>query len=246
LEIWYFLVQMMKVVLDFFYSVSHSYGVAIILLTFMVKVLLYPLTQKQFKSMQEMQKLQPLMKKLQEKHKKKPQELQKRMMALYREHKVNPLGGCLPLLVQMPALILLYRTIISIKTEFIDHTLLWTQNAVGGGATLFTDTSFLWMPSLLAPDMPLLIMYAISMYVSQKLTMMPTADPKQEETQKMMTIMMPLLFTFMFKSFPAAFILYWLVYNILTTAQQYPMMLKPAKAAEADTAKSDAKGGRKK
>jgi YidC/Oxa1 family membrane protein insertase len=176
--------------------------------------------------MQEMQKLQPHMKKIQEKYKKNPKEMQKRIMDLYREHKINPLSGCLPLIVQMPILIILYQSVMSIKTQFINGCLFWNQNSSFGKVLLFTDTKFLWMPSLLIPDFPLLILYALSMYISQKLTVMPTVDKAQLEQQKMMAWMMPLLFTVMFRSFPAAFILYWLTFNILSTAQQLFVMKK--------------------
>lgn len=220
---WSSLVDGMIFILNFFYSVSHSYGIAIILLTVFVKIILYPLSHYQFKSMMEMQKLQPHLKKIQEKYKKNPQEMQRRIMDLYREHKINPLSGCLPILVQMPILIILYQSVMSIKTQFINSSLLWAQST-NFRVVLFTDTQFLWMPSLLIPDFPLLLLYALSMYISQKLTIIPTADKAQLEQQKMMAWMMPILFTVMFRSFPAAFILYWLTFNILSTAQQIFVM----------------------
>lgn len=226
MEFWSALVQLMVSVLKFLCQLTGNYGIAIIILTVLFKILVYPLTHKQFQAMKDMQKLQPYMKELQEKYKKKPQELQKRMMELYKQHGVNPLGGCLPLLIQMPILILLYQTIIFFKEEYALKSLLWLscgENQV----LLFTDSSFLWIPTLFAPDMPLLILYAISMYISQKLTAVPTADPAQQQSQQMMSIMMPLLFTLLFKNFPSAFILYWLVFNILSTVQQYTILGKP-------------------
>lgn len=223
MEIWNLLVHIMNQTLEFFYSITHSWGIAIILLTCLVKILILPLTKKQFQAMKDLQNLQPEMKKIQEKFKKDPKEMQKRMMLLYKEHKVNPLGGCLPLIVQMPILILLYRTIMSIKTKFVSATFLWAE-PINCKTASFLDTSFLWIPSLLSPDLILLALYALSMYVSQKLTTPPTLDRAQQESQKMMTIMMPILFTFMFRTFPSAFILYWLVFNILSTGHQYLIM----------------------
>ena len=226
MEIWNFLVELMEESLKFFYEISGNYGIAIILLTVLIKIITYPLTQKQFKAMKDLQKLAPLMKELQEKHKKNPKEVQKRMMALYKEHKINPLGGCLPLIIQMPILIMLYQTILNFKNDFISFTFLWTSNS--DKMVLFSDTSFLWIPSLLTPDMILLILYAFSMYLSQKLTIIPSPDPSQTQLQNTMAIIMPIMFTIMFKTFPSAFILYWLVFNILSTVHQliitYPLI----------------------
>jgi YidC/Oxa1 family membrane protein insertase len=180
-------------------------GLAIILLTILVKLLLTPLTRKQFQSMKDMQKLQPEVKKLQEKFKGNPQKLNQEVMAMYKQRGVNPLGGCFPLLIQMPILIWLYRAIMQFRFQF-------------------EGERFLWVPNLAEPDMPLLVLYLISMIVSQKLTTMPSADPQQQQTQKMMAYMMPIMFAFFFKTFPAAFILYWFVFNILSTVQQYFIM----------------------
>jgi len=204
---WSYFVNIMKDVLSFFHQWTGSYGVAVILLTVAVKALLYPLTHQQFKSMRDMQKIQPHMKELQEKYKDKPEELQKRMMGLYKEHKVNPLGGCLPLLVQMPILFMLYSAVLSFKAAFATE-------------------GFLWVHNLAKPDIPLLLLYAVSLYLSSKMTV---TDPSQAQTQKTMAIMMPFLFTFMawIYKWPAAFILYWLVFNVLSTVQQYFVMRAP-------------------
>jgi len=100
-------------VLNFFYGISHSYGVAIILLTLLVRVLLYPLSHKQLVSMKKMQQIQPRLKTLQEKYKDDKQKLNQEVMKLYREYGVNPAAGCLPLLVQLPILILLFKVIMN-------------------------------------------------------------------------------------------------------------------------------------
>jgi len=180
-------------------------GLAVIFLTIIVKLLITPLTRKQFQSMKDMQKVQPEVKKLQEKLKGNPQKLNQEVMALYKRHGVNPLGGCFPLIIQMPILIWLYRAIMQYRYQF-------------------EGQGFLWIKNLAEPDMPLLVLYLLSMIASQKLTTMPTADPQQQQTQKMMMYMMPIMFAFMFKSFPAAFILYWLMFNVLSTVQQYYIM----------------------
>lgn len=224
--LWEVLIDGLTALLNFFYRLTGNYGLAIILLTVVVKLLLAPLSRRQFKAMEDMQKLQPHIKKLQEKFKKNPQEVQKRMMALYKEHGVNPLGGCLPLIFQMPILIALYSSLLRLKTQFLSTTFLWNSDGSGVHSATFLNLGFLWVPSLLAPDTILLLAYALSMYVSQKLTVMPTLDPAQKQQQDMMAIMMPAMFTIMFKDFPAAFLLYWFVFNVLSTAQQYIVMRK--------------------
>jgi YidC/Oxa1 family membrane protein insertase len=182
-----------------------AYGLAIVFLTIIVKLLITPLTRKQYESMKDMQKVQPEVKKLQEKLKGEPQKLNQEVMALYKKHGVNPLGGCFPLLIQMPVLIWLYQAIMAFRLQFEGH-------------------GFLWVDNLSAPDRPLLVLYLVSMVVSQRLTTMPTADPQQQQTQKMMAYMMPIMMAFMFQTFPSAFILYWLMFNILSTLQQYLIM----------------------
>lgn len=183
----------------------HTGVLAILLLSIVIKLALTPLTKKSFRSMREMQKLQPLMKDLQQRYRDKPQELQKRTMELYQEHGVNPLSGCLPMLLQMPIIILLWRAIALYQYPL-------------------SKESFLWIKSLAVADVPLAFIYAASLYASSKLTMMPSADPSQEQQQKMMAIMMPVMFFFLFKSYPAGFFLGWFFFNVLTTAQQWHLM----------------------
>ncbi|MGH2691843.1 MAG: YidC/Oxa1 family membrane protein insertase, partial [Actinomycetota bacterium] len=110
-EIWNGLLSGLGSLLSFFYNVIPSYGVAIILLTISVRIILLPLTIKQTKSMQEMQRIQPMVKELQRKHKGNKQKLNQELMALYKEHQVNPLGGCLPLLLQLPVFFALYQVL---------------------------------------------------------------------------------------------------------------------------------------
>lgn len=188
----------------------YSYAFAIILFGVLVKLLLQPLNKASFKSMREMQKVQPEMKKIQEKYKgdkANPQKMNQEVMALYKAHGVNPMGGCLPMLIQMPVLILLYRAIMSYRCQFY-------------------HADFLWIDNLAMPDMPLLILYGVSMIFSTKLTTMPTADPAQQQQQKMMSWMMPIMFVMICRTFPAAFVLYWMTFNVMQTAQQLMMYRK--------------------
>src|SRR5665648_1081843 len=128
---WSSLIAIATKLLTMLYGFTHNYGVAIILLTILIRVVLYPLMQKQMVSMREMQKIQPLMKEVQDKYKNDKEKLNKALMALYKEHKVNPMSGCLPLLIQMPILILLFQVLR--KFEYLD-----TFGKIAGG--------FLWIP----------------------------------------------------------------------------------------------------
>jgi len=189
-----------------------NYGVAIIVLTVVIKLLFYPLTKKSFESMRAMQKLQPEMAKIREQLADKPEEMNRAIMELYKRHKVNPLGGCLPMVLQLPVFFGLYSAL---------------QNAIELRHAPFVG----WITDLSAPDrlgsvqlpfvdhpgVPVLTLtMGASMFVQQWMTP-SAADPQQ---QRVMMIM-PLMFTFMFINFPAGLTLYWLANNVLTIAQQY-------------------------
>lgn len=211
--------EIMLPLLKFFYeNIFPNYGVAIILLTVLVKAIFYPLTNKQFKSMKEMQKLQPKLKEIQERNKKSPEKLQKEMVALYKEHNVNPLGGCLPLLVQMPFLIALFYTLMD--TSFKKLLL-----AAGKGGT------FLWITNLAAVDktyvLPILI--ALTTYFSQK-TMQKTDTGSQSNMMSTMNTIMPFLMFFISLKLYAGVLIYWVVSQGLTAAQQYYMLKQENKA----------------
>lgn len=198
-------------VLHFFHRFTGSYGLDIILLTVLIKLLMAPLTHKSFVSMKQMQKLQPQMEKLKERYGSEKEKLNKEIMELYRRNGVNPLGGCLPMVLQFPVFIGLY-------------------NALSTPIEL-RHAPFLWIQDLSRPDweslplafngwhfgIPVLtILMGASMFVQQWMT--PTAgDPNQRKIM----MLMPLMFTFMFVSFPAGLTVYWLVNNLLTIGQQY-------------------------
>ncbi|MFQ5809777.1 MAG: YidC/Oxa1 family membrane protein insertase, partial [Armatimonadota bacterium] len=189
-----------------------SAGWGVIALAVITRLLIVPLTQKQLRSTREMQALAPEIKKLQEKYKGDRQLQQKRIMALYKEHGVNPLGGCFPLLIQMPILIALYKGIRMYIYQFSGQEFLWVTSRIG------------WSGDDLAqPDLLLLVLYTISMIVFQKFTAKstPATDPQQQQMQQTMTYMMPIMFFFFFQNFPAAFILYWAATNVIFTGHQY-------------------------
>ncbi|MFB3817842.1 MAG: membrane protein insertase YidC [Candidatus Methylomirabilales bacterium] len=206
--------------LKFLYTFTGNYGVAIILVTILQKVLFHPLTHKSIKSMQAMQAVQPKIQAVQERYKNNPQKKQEEMMALYRKHGVNPMGGCLPMLVQIPIFIALYNALSS-SVEMWQAGFLWIRDltqadslfnvAIWGGY----DFSF----NLLA------LLMGASMWLQQKMSP-PAGDPRQAQ---MMLWMMPIIFTFMFWSFPSGLVLYWLVNNVLQIGQQWLIMRKPAR-----------------
>jgi YidC/Oxa1 family membrane protein insertase len=195
--------------LKFFYRYVGNYGIAIIIITVILKALFFPLTHKSYKSMKGMQKIQPEMAKLREKYKDDRDAMNKAVMELYREHKVNPMGGCLPMVVQIPVFFALYKSLMfSIELRHAPF-LLWITD-LAGPDNLFGE--LLHIPFVIGP-LPLLM--GASMFVQQKMT--PSQmDPMQ---QKMM-LALPVVFTFMFLSFPSGLVLYWLVNNVLTIGQQ--------------------------
>ncbi len=185
-------------VLQVFYKFSGNYGLAIIILTAVIKVLFVPLTYKSMKSMRAMQKLQPELQKLQKKFKDDRAGLNKGMMELYKTHKVNPLGGCLPMLLQLPVFMGLY-------------------NLLASSIELRQSPLFFWVQdlSLKDPYYVLPIIMGISMLLQQKMSP-STVDP----TQAKIMLIMPVIFTFFFLNFPSGLVLYWLVNNLLTVGQQ--------------------------
>jgi YidC/Oxa1 family membrane protein insertase len=194
--------------IQWLYGVTHNYGVAIIIITMVIKLIFYPLTVKSFKSMQAMQHLQPQMKRLQDMYKNDRQKLNEEMMKLYRDQKVNPLGGCLPMVVQIPVFISLYQVLYA-SIELRHAGFIW------------------WIKDLSAPDYPLALVMGGSMVIQQWMTP-TTGDPRQAK----MMLFMPIIFTFMFLNFPAGLVLYWLVNNVLTIAQQYVMLRKHRPATQ--------------
>jgi len=196
--------------LRWFYGYAHNYGVAIILLTVITKVVFFPLTLKSLRSMKAMQALQPQINALRSKYKSDPQRIQRETMELYREHRVNPLGGCLPMVVQIPVFYALYVAL-SVAVEI--------QNApfVCFGRFFGMD---LWICDLAAqdPTYVLPILMGVSMFVQQKMT--PTmGDPRQAK----MMLFMPVVFTFMFLNLPSGLVLYWTLSNVFQIAQQLYM-----------------------
>lgn len=198
--------------LRFLYRFSGNYGFAIILVTLLQKIVFHPLTAKSLRSMQAMQALQPKLAALQERYKNNPQKKQQETMELYKKHGVNPMGGCLPMLLQIPIFIALYNALSS-SVEMWRARFLWIRDLSQPDALFTVD---IWGLKNYPFNLLALLMGA-SMFIQQKMT--PTAgDPRQA---KMMLYLMPTMFTFMFWSFPSGLVLYWLVNNLLQIGQQY-------------------------
>jgi YidC/Oxa1 family membrane protein insertase len=195
-----------------------NYGVAIILLTIVSKVLFYPLTVKSMRSMKAMQALQPQINALRNKYRSDPQRLQRETMDLYRQHKVNPLGGCLPMVAQIPVFYALYLAL-SVSVELQNAEFLCIGRFFG------VD---LWICDLAShdPTYVLPVLMGVTMFIQQK--MMPVAgDPRQAK----MMLIMPFVFTFMFLSLPSGLVLYWTVSNVLQIFQQWYMDRPKARAS---------------
>ncbi|MEO2044921.1 MAG: membrane protein insertase YidC, partial [Nitrospinaceae bacterium] len=194
-----FLVKPLLKVLAFFYGVTNNYGWSIIFMTCCIKLLFFPLTHKSFKSMKGMQKVQPYVKVIQERNKDDRKKMNEEMMELYKKHKVNPVGGCLPMLLQIPVFIALY------------HALFFSIELRGAPFMAWITDLSVADPYYVFP-----VLMGATMFIQQKLT--PSmGDPMQ---QKIM-MFLPIVFTFLFLSFPAGLVIYWTVNNILTISQQY-------------------------
>jgi YidC/Oxa1 family membrane protein insertase len=207
--------------LGFFYSLVHNWGLAIIILSVAVYFLLFPLSMKQMRSMKEMQSLQPKIEALRKELKDNPQKLNKEIMELYKEHKVNPLGGCLPLLLQMPIFFALYQALIR--------------------SVALRGAHFLWIKDLSSPDcafvlknsIPFLgnqvnilpILMAIGMFVQQKISM-GKAVGEAAQQQKMMSIIMPIMFGVIFYQMPSGLVLYWFVNSLFMLGYQFSINRK--------------------
>ena len=204
------LVDFVVYVLNAIYGVVGNYGIAIIIVTILMRIVIFPLTLKQEKSMKKMRDLQPEIEKIKEKYKDSPQEYQQKTAELYRESGVNPLGGCLPLLIQMPVFVALY----------------WAFS----GNAIPADAKFLWF-TLKQPDRLFMIgNFAFNLlpilnvgvtYIQQKIMTNTTSGQESNQQMKTMLYMMPLMMLFIFYRMPSGVTLYYLVSGALSLVQQY-------------------------
>ena len=195
-----------------------SYALAIILISILLKLVLYPLMQKQMKSTMNMQEVQPKLEYVQKKYKNNPEKMNEEVMKLYKEYDINPMAGCLPLLIQMPILIGLFMALRQYNFDPIEHA------------------TFFWVPNLGQADplhiLPVLV--ALTMYAQQKVTMSSTAGNEQTaQMMKTMLYMMPAMMLFVCWSMPAGLCLYWAFFSVLSIIQQYFMNKQKKKEMEA-------------
>ncbi|HEX7713561.1 MAG TPA: YidC/Oxa1 family membrane protein insertase [Bacillota bacterium] len=197
-------VDLFRIVLQFFFENTQSWGWAIILLTLLIKIVLFPMNVKQFQAMEKMKRIQPKMKEIQDKYKDKPEELQRRTMELYQKEKVNPFGSCLPLLIQLPLLWAIFALL---------------QDPKNGIASVIASSPFFWFTLGAKGDILLAILSGVTTFFQQKLTT-PTAGAV-DSSQKTMLYIMPLMFAFFTWTVTNGIGLYWVASNIIGIAQQY-------------------------
>ncbi|MFO7151989.1 MAG: YidC/Oxa1 family membrane protein insertase [Bacillota bacterium] len=202
-----FLQNIMKQLMDYLYGYTNNYGIAIIVLTALIKLILLPFSFQQYNSIKKMQEIAPLQKKIQEKYKNDKEKMNKELMKLYEEHKINPMGGCLPILIQFPFIIALFQVL---------------QNYNFGNA------GFLWIKDLGAPDTTYIlpVLSAVTTYLSSRIGMPQGADNQQGT----MSIVMSAFIGWMAAKFPSGLALYWVVSNLMQMLQQFLIMRSPASA----------------
>jgi YidC/Oxa1 family membrane protein insertase len=214
--LWQSLVNGVAALLRILYEITvnigiPSYALAIFLLTLLIRVVLYPLNNKQLTSTKKMQEIQPKLKEIQKKYKNNPEKANQEVIKVYKENKVNPMAGCLPLLIQMPIIIALFQALR--QFEYTDL-----------GATFF------WIPHLKNPD-PLMILpvvVGIATYFQSKVSMANTENnPQAAATQKTMLYVMPLMIGWMSTKFPAGLCLYWIFYSLTGIIQQIFVNRRP-------------------
>lgn len=231
----YFLTRPFLYVLDFFYDLVGNYGIAILMLTLVVKLLFFPLANKSYKSMTAMKKLQPEMQRLRERYENDKQKMQQELMALYKKEKVNPLSGCLPILLQIPVFFSLYK-VLFVAIELRHEPFFgWVQDL-----SARDPTSFVNLFGLLPFDPPQFLMIGVwpilmslTMFLQQRLNPQPP-DPIQAKVM----MFLPLMFLFLFANFAAGLVIYWTWNNLLSIAQQWVIMRQMGVHADGTVDKS--------
>jgi len=208
--------QGLLTIMRFFHSIIPSWGICIILICLMVYSVLYPLTAKSLASMKRMQAFQPEIEKLRAQYKDQPQKLNKEIMELYRENKINPLGGCLPMFLQIPVFFALYQALMR-SIELKGANFLWIKDLSEPDKLFILDKSF----PVIGNEINILpLIMVVAMFFQQKLSMKSSGSSTMQEQQKMMMFMFPLLFGFLFYHFPSGLTLYWVSYTILSIISQ--------------------------
>jgi YidC/Oxa1 family membrane protein insertase len=225
------LIEAFDAVIRFFHdSFGFSWGWSIIALTVCVRAVLVPLTLKQFKSMQSLQRLAPEIKKLQEKYKEDKQRLNQEMMKFYQENKVNPFGSCLPLLMQMPVFVsLFYMLRADLKRDICGPELSRylathpkaTLTGTGCEQVAHGSAQFFFIPDLTAPATGGVLIALLVLYVGSQLASSLLMSVTADKNQRYMMLALPFVFVLFVKSFPAGLLVYWITTNLWTVGQQY-------------------------
>ncbi len=229
-EIWNVIIlqPLINILIVIYRGLFYNFGLSIIALTLIIRAATLPLTLKQVKATKAVQELQPKLFKLQKKYTGDRQKLAEETMKVYKESGVSPAGCILPTIIQMPVWIALYQAIVRVLAatpeDFLGLSrLLYSWPLVH--AVLPLQNQFLWLDlSALDPFYILPILVAGTMWVQQKMVTLPTLDPAQDQRNRMMLWMMPLMFAFFTLSFPSGLSLYWVISNIATVALQYLVM----------------------
>ena len=226
IEVWHLIIgtPVLNVLIALSHLLSGSFGLAIVALTIIVRLISWPLTKRQLKSSKAMQDMQPKIQELQKKYGKNKQKLQEETMKLYKEAGVNPLGCLWPMLVQLPIWIALYQAIIGALATTPENLLglahrLYSWDIVNQAIPL--KSHFLGLDLGSSNNFILAIIVGGTMWVQQKMTQAPAVDPGQQSTSRMITLMMPLMFGFITLMVPSGLALYWAVSNIIGIITQY-------------------------
>lgn len=208
----------------------NNFALAIVGLTILIRLITYPLTRKQLQSMKTMQELSPKLQALQKKYEKNKEKLTEATMKLYKEHGVNPAGGCLPMLIQMPVWIGLYQSIYQVLGETPEQLMNLSQHIYHSVSFLYEiarqaiplNSRFLWL-NLARPDpyyiLPILVV--ATFWLQQRMSTVPSADPQQASMNQTMSVMMPLMFGFFTLQVSSGLAIYWVVSGVLGIIQQY-------------------------
>ncbi len=222
----YIVAPLVNVLIVLSHYLFSSFGLTIIVFTILVRAAMYPLTIKQLKATKAMQSIQGQLAELQKKYAKDRQTLAQEQMKLYRQSGMNPAGCILPMLIQMPIWIALYQAIIKVLGAEPENFLDLTKYLYSSWTMVFSAVplanQFLWL-DLASPDrlMILPILTAVSMWVQQKMSTLPSPDPAQQQQSQMMLWMMPLMFFVLSLQFPSGLALYWVASNIIGIIMQY-------------------------
>ncbi len=227
-EIWDLIIlsPMINVLIMLSSYLVNSFGLTIIILTIIIRTLMYPLTLKQLRASKAMQSLQAEVAEIRKKYAKDKQKAAQEQMKLYKESGMNPAGCLLPMLIQMPVWIALYQSIIRVLAVAPEDFLSLSQHLYSSWSLVFSQvplvSKFLWL-DLAIPDGWLLLPILVggTMWLQQKMMIAPTADPKQQAQSRMMLWMMPLMFAFLTMTFPSGLALYWVTSNVISIVMQY-------------------------